>query len=283
MNGTIPRPRKSELSVIVGGIFLVLASTGVVAATVESEFDAADFNNPTLITNQYWPLIPGSVFVYYAEGEDGCEVGRTTVLASTKDDFEGEYGENNFEALQVADQEWLSEECDGEYALIEETIDWYAQDDDGNVWYLGEDTTAYDDEDECPTDSGSWEAGSDIADVGSNAEAGIIMLAEPRKGLAYQQEYYEDEAEDMAQVKRTDASVDIELGSYEGCIKTKEWTPLEHGQVEHKFYCPPDGLVLINELKGKTLRVELVGDSLDDVPAPEGGGSNNFSAVGACP
>jgi len=271
-----------EVAALVGGLALALPVAGAGAANLEVEFDADNFNNPTLIDNQYWPLIPGSVFVYYAEGEDGCEVSRTTVLASTKDDFQGEYAENDFEALDVRDQEWLSEECDGEYVLIEETIDWYAQDDDGNVWYLGEDTTAYDDEDECPTTAGSWEAGSDIADVGSTAEAGIIMLAEPQKGLAYQQEYYEDEAEDMAQVKQTDAPVDIELGSYEGCLKTKEWSPLEPGHVEHKFYCPPDGLVLINELKGKTLRVELVGDSLDDVPLPEGGGPNNFSAVGAC-
>lgn len=283
MKPTIRRPGRLTMSVLIGGVVLALSTAAAGAANLEVEFDADNFTNPTLITNAYWPLIPGSVFVYYAEGEDGCEVSRTTVLASTKDDFQGDYSENDFEALEVSDQEWLSEECDGEYALIEETVDWYAQDDDGNVWYLGEDTTAYDDEEECPTDSGSWEAGSDIADVGSVAEAGIIMLAEPQKGLAYQQEYYEDEAEDMAQVKRTDATVDIELGSYEGCVKTKEWTPLERGQVEHKFYCPPDGLVLINELKGKTLRVELVGDSLDDVPPPEGGGANNFSAVGACP
>jgi hypothetical protein len=283
MNQIMRSSARAKISALISGVILALSSAAAYAASLDVEFDADDFSNPTLITNPYWPLIPGSAFVYYAEGEDGCEVSRTTVLASTKDDFQGDYSENNFEALEVSDQEWLSEECDGEYALIEETIDWYAQDDFGNVWYLGEDTTAYDDEEECPTDSGSWEAGSDVADVGSDAEAGIIMLAEPQKGLAYQQEYYEDEAEDMAQVKRTDAKVDIELGSYEGCLKTKEWTPLERGQVEHKFYCPPDGLVLINELQGKTLRVELVGDSLDDVPPPEGGGENNFSAVGACP
>ncbi len=283
MNEITRRHKTFKSLVVAGSAFLALASASAGAANLEVEFDADNFSNPTLITNPYWPLIPGSAFVYYAEGEDGCEVSRTTVLASTKDDFEGEYAENDFEALEVADLEWLAEECDGEYVLIEETIDWYAQDDDGNVWYLGEDTTAYDDEDECPTDSGSWEAGSDIADVGSNAEAGIIMLAEPQKGLAYLQEYYEDEAEDMAQVKQTDAPVDIELGSYEGCIKTKEWTPLEPGNVEHKYYCPPEGLVLINELKGKTKRVELVGDSLDDVPPPEGGGPNNFSGLGACP
>ena len=270
----------------VAGLLLALATSGAGAANLEPEFDAGDFNSPTLITNAYWLLMPGSVFVYYAEGEDGCEVSRVTVLSSTKGDFAGEYAENNFEALEVEDLEWVSEECDGAYALVEETIDWYAQDDDGNVWYLGEDTVAYDDEEECPTSAGSWEAGSDVADVGSNAEAGIIMLAEPRVGLAYQQEYYEDEAEDMGKVLQTNANVSLEISEsdYAGCLKTKEWTPLERGEVEHKFYCPPDGLVLVNELSGgPTLRVELVGDSLDDVPPPEGGGANTFSFVGACP
>ncbi len=286
MNQIIGRRWIRRSPIVVGSAILALCAGGAGAANLDVEFDADNFTNPTLITNPLWPLIPGSVFVYYAEGEDGCEVGKTTVLASTKDDFEGEYSENNFEALQVEDLEWISEECDGEYILVEETIDWYAQDDDGNVWYLGEETVAYDDEEECPTSAGSWEAGSDVAEVGSDAEAGIIMLAEPQVGLAYPQEYYEDEAEDMGKVLQAETKVSLELTErvYAGCLKTKEWTPLERGQVEHKFYCPPLGLVLVNELSGgKTLHVELVGDSLGDVPPPEGGGGNNFSAVGACP
>ena len=85
------------------GLFLALGISGAGAANLEAEFDADDFTNPTVITNQYWPMIPGTVFVYYAEGEDGCEVSRVTVLSSTKDDFAGEYGENDFEALEVED------------------------------------------------------------------------------------------------------------------------------------------------------------------------------------
>jgi hypothetical protein len=283
MNQTTNRLQTSKVIAMFGIFVLAMSFAGAGAANLEVEFDADNFSNPTLINNQYWPLVPGSVYVYYAEGTDGCEVSRTTVLASTKDDFEGDYAENNFEAVEVEDLAWVSEDCDGEYVLVEATTDWYAQDDDGNVWYVGEDTTAWDDDEECPTNAGSWEAGSDVADVGSDAEGGIIMLAEPEVGLAYQQEYYEDEAEDMAKILRTDAKVDTELDSYEGCLMTKEWSPIERGAIEHKFFCPWDGLVLVDELKGKTLRVELVGDSLDDVPLPEDGGPNNFSGVGACP
>ena len=90
------------------------------------------------------------------------------------------------------------------------------------------------------------------------AEPGIIMLADPRPGNAYRQEYYRDVAEDMGKVLRLNATVSIEYGDFDDCLATKEWTPLEPGEIEHKFYAPNVGLVLITELKGKTVRYELV-------------------------
>jgi hypothetical protein len=86
----------------------------------------------------------------------------------------------------------------------------------------------------------------------------------PLRACFYEQEYYEDEAEDMGKVKRLHAKVTLEMentladSEYTGCLKTKEWTPLEPGAVEHKYYCPYVGLVLIEELQGgPTVRVEL--------------------------
>ena len=135
--------------------------------------------------------------------------------------------------------------------LDEETYDWYAQDDDGNIWYCGEDTTAYL-EDGTTSKEGSWEAGVD------GALPGYLILAEPRPGVCYQQEYYEDEAEDRAKALRLNAKVSVEYGDFEDCLVTKEWNPLERGHVEHKYYAPGTGLVLIKELKEKTVRVELI-------------------------
>ncbi len=283
MNEIIRRLRICTSPVVVGSIVLALSSAAG-AATLEVEFDSDDFVAGAQIDNEYWPLIGGTSFVYYAEGEDGCEVNKVTVLTDgLKDDFPAPY--DDIEAWRVDDKAWVSEECDGQYMLVEDTIDWFAQDVFGNIWYFGEDTTAYDHDDECPSDAGAWEAGLDVAGVGSDAEPGIVMLAEPEKGLAYQQEYYEGEAEDMGKVSNTDVSVSIELGDYAGCLKIKEWNQLERGAVEFKFYCPSPGPgeVLVNEQQGKTLRVELVGDSLDDVPPPEGGGANNFAMAGVCP
>lgn len=84
------------------------------------------------------------------------------------------------------------------------------------------------------------------------------MLADPDPGLSYRQEFYAGVAEDTAQVLKLGESVSVEFGDFEDCLKTKEWTPLDPGTVEHKFYAPQVGLVFIEQLKGKTVLVELV-------------------------
>ena len=92
---------------------------------------------------------------------------------------------------------------DGE--LAEDTYDWYAQDKDGNVWYLGEDTHEYEDG-EAVNAKGAWEYGKD------GALPGIVMLADPEVGDAYRQEYYEGEAEDMGEVLEVGVTTEIALG-----------------------------------------------------------------------
>jgi hypothetical protein len=116
---------------------------------------------------------------------------------------------------------------------------------------------------------GDFEAGADVANIGSNAEAGIVMLANPRPGNFYSQESYEGEAEDQGKVMRLNAKVSLTLDNqidpdtYRGCVETKETSPLDKGVVEHKFYCKgidgtDAGVVAIEEHHGKTVRTELV-------------------------
>ena len=222
---------------------------------LDTTFSAGNFVPGAAIDNPYWPLSPGSSFAYYAESPDGCEVNLVEVLSSYKEDFPPPY--DSVKALEIHDRAWLDEGCTGHYALIEETIDWHAQDKFGNVWYFGEATTSYDSADECPSHAGSWEAGV------NDAEAGIVMLANPKPGVAYRQEFSVGNAEDMGKVLRLNASVSIGLGTYAGCLVTKEWSTLEPGAIEHKHYCPVGGgLMFIKELKGKTVRVELIGNAL---------------------
>jgi hypothetical protein len=104
-----------------------------------------------------------------------------------------------------------------------------------------------------------------------------VLLGDPGKGDFYQQEYYEDEAEDWGKV------LSFKLVDDEVCMKTKEWTPLEPGHVEHKFYCnngDSGELAMVDELKGKTVVVELVGR---DVDAPEQEITDQIAAVPDCP
>jgi len=141
------------------------------------------------------------------------------------------------ETTVVRDTVWVNGE------IAEKTMDWYAQDKQGNVWYFGEFSQEY--ENGVPINThGSWEAGVD------GAEPGIIMLANPRPSVQYRQEYYKGEAEDMARVLRTDAAITVPYGTFDDVLVTREWTPLEPGFAERKFYAPCIGNVAVRQIEG---------------------------------
>ena len=245
-------PKVSAL--LVGALALFVATQARGGGLVESPFDLADFSTPLLIDNPYWPLLPGARVVYFEESEDECIVNEVLVTSDTKSDFNGIYA--GLIARVVFDREWLDEDCDGGHdVLLESTFDWHAQDDGGNIWYLGEDTTEflYDDEGGFlgTSKEGSWQAGED------GAVAGLIMLAQPTPGAFYQQEFYEGVAEDAGKVIGVDRKVTTNLGDFDGCVITKEWSPLSPGSIEHKHYCPEFGLVLIEHASDAVEAVEI--------------------------
>jgi len=177
------------------------------------------------------------------------------------------------ECVVVRDTAWEGGE------LIERTFDWYAQDQEGTVWYFGEDTKEYRNGKVTST-GGSWEAGVD------GAQPGIIMQANPKAGLSYRQEYYEGEAEDKAQVVSVNESVTVPYGSFDHVLKTKEWTPLEPGLVEHKYYAPGVGQVGASEgLNLVDVKTELGlrrGEKRGrETPAEAGTGTRRFAMPGA--
>ena len=158
---------------------------------------------------------PGSTWVY-RERRDGLQRVEVTVTNRTKTIM-------GIEARVVHDSSPRTG-SDGE-----DTFDWYAQDKDGNIWYLGEDTTEYEDG-KSRRPEGSWEAGVD------GALAGILLPADPEVGLTYRQEYYEGEAEDRAKVVSVDEHADVPYGIFDGVLETEDTTPLEPDLVERKFY-----------------------------------------------
>ena len=190
------------------------------------------------IDNPYLPLTPGSVWVYESSGEEP-----ETITVTVTDETRVVQGVTTTVVHDVVTGP------DGE--VIEDTFDWFAQDGDGNVWYFGEETTEYDERGRTDT-AGSWEAGVD------GAQAGIVMLADPRVGDGYEQEHYAGEAEDRAEVLSVDEQVQIGLGSYDDVVQTEDTTPLEPDLVERKYYAPGVGVVLEETVSGGSDVVELV-------------------------
>jgi hypothetical protein len=190
------------------------------------------------VDNPYFPLTPGTTRIYEGETEDGLERIEVVVTHDTREIL-------GISCIVVRDTVSL----DGE--LVEDTFDWYAQDKDGNVWYMGEDSKEYEDGEVVST-AGSWEAGVD------GAQPGIIMQAHPQVGAAYRQEYYAGEAEDMAEILSLTETASVPYGSFDALLMTKEWTPLEPGVAEQKYYAAGTGLVLEVMVEGGTGRVELV-------------------------
>jgi len=190
------------------------------------------------VTNPLFPLSPGTRYVFEADTDEGLERVEIEVTDQRKEIL-------GVSCIVVHAVEFV----DGE--MVEDTLDWFAQDVDGNVWYFGEDSKEIESGVVVSTE-GSWEAGVD------GAEPGIVMLAAPTVGTTYQQEMAPGEAEDMATVLALDETVTIPLGTYTGCLKTEDFTPLEPGVIENKFYAPGVGLVLeVDEDGNRTELVEI--------------------------
>jgi hypothetical protein len=209
------------------------------------KLDPARFS--TTIDNTYMPLVPGTQMTYAAVDEEGTASTITvTVTDQTKKIA------NGVTARVVRD----TAREDGQ--VVEDTRDWFAQDDKGNVWYLGEDTATFENGTLDSTE-GSFEAGVD------GARAGVAMPADPKPGPVYRQEYYRGHAEDNGQVLSTHELVDVKNGHYDSVLLTKDTSALEPDALEYKFYAPGVGTVLALDIAGGSGREELL--SVKKVPA----------------
>jgi len=199
--------------------------------------DPADF--VAGVDNEFFPLVPGTTYTYQLVTDEGTE----DIVVVVTNDTRVVMGVT---CMVVRDTVRL----DGE--LTEDTFDWYAQDTDGNVWYFGEDSSEYEGGVVVST-AGSWEAGVD------GAEPGIIMLADPQVGDWYREEYYEGEAEDMAEIVSLDESVTVPNGSYDDCLKIRDWNPLDpENVVEYKWYAAGIGVIMEQEVGEPDEQVKLI-------------------------
>lgn len=207
-------------------------------APVLADYAAATFVEG--IDNPYFPFAVGTTWSY--EGEEDGEIERIDVVVT---------GETRLIDGVVATVVRDTVLLDG--ALIEDTYDWYAQDTEGNVWYLGEDSKEYEDGEVVST-AGSWETGVD------GALPGIIMYADPaaHRNEPYLQEFYEGEAEDVGEIVETGATVTVRGNTYTDVVVVREWNLLEPGVFENKYHAPGIGVVLEEIVEGGSGRVELL-------------------------
>ena len=196
----------------------------------------------TAAPNPLFPLVPGTIYNFRSAVPEGTETVEFTVTRGTRTIL-------GVTCIVVRDIVRLNG------SVTEDTVDWFAQDRSGNVWYFGENTAEYEGE-LITTTAGSWEAGV------SGAKPGIIMFAQPVVGKVYRQELFLGEAEDAARVMALNETVTVAAGSYSNCLKTEDFTPIEPGQGEIKYYAPGIGNVLtISPDTGK--RVELISVTRD--------------------
>ena len=202
----------------------------------QPDVDPANF--VAVVDNSYFPMLVGSRWVYEGEADGAAE--RVEIVVT--DQHKTVMG---IAATVVRDSVFV----DGE--LVEDTYDWFAQDRDGNVWYLGEDSQEIA-RGEVVSTEGSWEAGVD------GALPGIVMPAKPAVGAAFRQEYYVGEAEDMFEIIDVGGSVEVPAASFEDVVTTRDWTPLESEVIEEKQYAPGVGKVREEQIAGGDDVSELV-------------------------
>jgi len=230
--------RALAAAALAAAAFPATAAAGLPRGSEHVVLDPADFS--TRITNPWWPMRPGSRWVYRETDSGGArQKVVVTVTRRTKRIA------NGVTARVVSD---VATE-DGE--PVEVTDDYYAQDRDGNVWYLGEDTAEYE-HGKVVSREGSFEAGVD------GAEAGVIMPARPRPGLRYRQEYYKGHAEDRARIVSRREQAGVPYGHFHHVLMIREDNPLEPKVLEFKFYARGIGPLLAVSVSGGSDREELL-------------------------
>lgn len=191
------------------------------------------------VTNPFMPLVPGTKYTYQEQTDEGNAVNEVTITTDSIRIM-------GVKCVVVTD---VLKNDKGD--ILESTIDWYAQDKDGNVWYFGEDTKEYENGKVSST-AGTWKSGVNVA------QPGIAMPGKPILGIPYRQEYLFNEAEDYGKIISTSETVTVPFGTCNNCIMTEEWSPLEPDVVEHKYYASGIGNIKTIMIMGGNEVAELL-------------------------
>ncbi len=221
-------------TVVASGTSGAAVSSGTGAPSVSP----GQFKHPQ--QNPYFPLRPGTVSRYRGTDEGDRYRERVVVTRRTK----------RIDGVTTTVVRDVLRRADG--SLAEKTRDWYAPDDDGNVWYFGEATATYDEQGNVEDREGSWQAGVD------GAVAGMIMPADPHPTDAYRQEFSKGDAEDQAWIVQRGASTTVPYGTLHHLVRSFEWSRLEKNVLSLKLYGRGLGTVREKDMSGGSESFVLV-------------------------
>ncbi len=235
---------RKALTAAAGAAFAVTAIAAMLSSTAAATTTAAPVFDPNnfvaTVDNAYFPLPVGRTLIYSGIKDGQTQTDTVTITNETK-------------VILGVSATVVSDVADHGGTILERTSDWYAQDKQGNVWYLGEDTVHFLANGKGDT-TGSWEAGV------KGAQPGIIMEAHPQIPDAYRQEFLAGQAEDTAWVVDLGGTVSVPYGKVRNVLTTLEATRLEAGAYDQKVYAPGIGIVLEQSLTGdpEVARLERV-------------------------
>ena len=213
----------------------------------EKDFDRENFSDSsTTIDNKYSPLVPGTQFIY--EGESNRGQGRRPHrVIFTATDLTKEI--NGVRSLVMWDQDINAGKLlEGELAL-------FAQDDDGNVWNMGEFPAEFDEEGKFEGAPDTWLSGVD------GSGAGVFMRGNPEVGTPSYKHGVAPKIGfgDVAKVYKTGQKNCVPTGCYEDVLVTDETNPLEPQDGHQlKYYAPNVGNIRAAPGKGGKEKEVLV-------------------------
>jgi hypothetical protein len=207
-------------------------------ASYDPVISPANFTNGARLTNPYYSFEPGKKYIYEGRSEEGTERIELQLLETSKQVM-------GINCAVINDKSFVNGK------LVENTNDWFAQDNDGTIWYFGEAVDFLNEDGSIKNHEGSWEAGVD------GAKPGIFMLARPQPGKSYRQEYYFNHAEGQARVEEVGLTMQTVVGSANNVIKIKEWDELEDDSEEFKYYAPGIGLIkVVHEAEDEEIQLK---------------------------
>lgn len=194
------------------------------------------FSNPTAITNRFFPFVPGGVKVFTGR-EEGERIALVDLYLAATRTFDWNGGQVVCRGLQE------TEFAAGELGEI--SVNWFAQADDGTVYYFGETVDDYEDG-TVTGHGGSWLVGGpgpgDPAETLTVADPAVFMPANPEVGDVFHPEDLPNGELEEDIVRAVNRRVKVPAGKFTGCVEITQ-QDIPDGDRERKWWAPGIGFV----------------------------------------